>query len=540
MTGESLLLGLALVFPILMLLACLTEAGRRVMPSLIFLAPLPALAAALFAGGSSFALPTPFTMTLALDRPGSILLGVAALLWVAAGFYAPIYWRETTQCTRFAVWWLLTLTGSIGVFIADDMVTFYLLFSLVSLSAYGLIVLDGTSSDKRAGLVYTAFAVLGEAFLLAAFVLLSAATPNGTLVISEAVQALSGSPWRDVTVLLLILGFAIKMGLVPLHVWMPLTYSAAPAPAAAVLSGAAVKAGVIGLIRFLPFGAGMAGWGDLLIVVGLFSAFYGVAIGITQKNPKAVLAYSSISQMGVIATVLGMGLTAGQNVGVETAFYAAHHILAKGGLFLAIGVVAATGPRRLWSVWIPAAILALGMGGLPFTGGALAKLAVKDVLGYGFVGTLSAFSAAGSTLLMLHFLMRLRASASTTPEAVAPRRMVLTWWVVAFAAVALPWILYPTIDGSLAAIFKLGDLWAATWPVLIGAALAFALQRYGNRLPDVPPGDILVLGESSIPAVQGWSDRFERAEAFMRRWPVAGVMLLSLAIVFGAAMLTGR
>ena len=82
---------------------------------------------------------------------------------------------------------------------------------------------------------------------------------------------------------------------------MPLAYTAAPIPAAAVLSGAAVKAGVIGLIRFLPFGAALPGWGEALAWAGFVSAFYGVAIGLTQQDPKTVLAYSSISQMGVIA-----------------------------------------------------------------------------------------------------------------------------------------------------------------------------------------------------------------------------------------------
>jgi hypothetical protein len=83
----------------------------------------------------------------------------------------------------------------------------------------------------------------------------------------------------------LVLGFGTKMGLVPLHVWMPPTYVAAPFPAAAVLSGAAVKAGVIGLVRFLPFGAALPGWGEALAVVGFVSAFFGVAVGLTQRNP---------------------------------------------------------------------------------------------------------------------------------------------------------------------------------------------------------------------------------------------------------------
>jgi multicomponent Na+:H+ antiporter subunit A len=209
------------------------------------------------------------------------------------------------------------------------------------------------------------------------------------------VAALPGSPWRDAALALTIAGFGLKIALVPMHGWMPLAYTAAPIPAATELSGAAVKAGVIGLIRFLPFESALFGWGEALAVLGLFSAFYGVAIGITQQNPKTVLAYSSISQMGVIAAVLGMGLAAAdKGTALDVAFYAAHPVLVKGALFLAIGVAAASSARRLWRVLPLAVVLALSLGGLPLTGGALAKLAVKAPLGDGVVGSLATVSAA--------------------------------------------------------------------------------------------------------------------------------------------------
>src|SRR5271169_665226 len=143
-----------------------------------------------------------------------------------------------------------------------------------------------------------------------AFVFMAAATPGSSLLIRDAVAALPTSPWLHAALALLILGFGLKIGLAPLHVWMPLTYTAAPIPAAAVLSGAAVKAGVI-FIRFMPFENASPGWGVAFAAAGFFSAFYGVAIGITQSNPKTVLAYSSVSQMGLLAAVIGMGLGAG-------------------------------------------------------------------------------------------------------------------------------------------------------------------------------------------------------------------------------------
>ena len=393
----AVLLGLALVVPLAMLLACLAQAGRARMPDWLALAPVPALLAALVAPGASLTLPPGLLrIWLALDVPGAILLGVAALLWIAAAVYAAPWLRQRADAGGFVAWWLLTLAGSIGVFIAADLVGFYLVYSMVSLAAYGLVADDGSVRARRAGAVYVAFAVLGEAFLLMAFVLLAQATPGGSLLIRDAVAALPAAPARDAILALLLLGFGTKIGLVPLHVWMPLAYRAAPIPAAAVMSGAAVKAGIIGLIRFLPPDLALPAWGATLAAFGLLSAFYGVAVGITQPNPRTVLAYSSVSQMGLMGALFGMGLSSGEGgVALAAAVYAAHHVLAKGTLFLSLGVVRGSG-RLGWVSLLVAAILALSLAGLPLTGGAVAKLAVKGPLGFGIVGFLANVSAAGS------------------------------------------------------------------------------------------------------------------------------------------------
>jgi formate hydrogenlyase subunit 3/multisubunit Na+/H+ antiporter MnhD subunit len=330
------------------------------------------------------------------------------------------------------------------------------------------------------------------------------------------------------------------MGAVPAHGWMPLTYAAAPIPAASVLSGAAVKAGVIGLIRFLPLDTAVPGAGETLVALGFFSAFYGVAVGITQANPKAVLAYSSVSQMGVIAAVLGVGLAAGdQGVALDTAFYAATHVLAKGALFLAVGVVAVTAARRLRPTLLLAAVLALGLGGLPLTGGALAKLAVKAPLGDGFAGLLANLSAVGTSLLMLHFLQRLARSAPQSGQPTAPAGLAGPWQVMALASVAVPWLLYPFAGGHLADALTPGALFDALWPVLIGAALALALRRWENRLPHLPAGDIIGAAETAFRASYIVGGAAERADGLLRQWPMAGLSLLAIALVLGAATLFG-
>jgi multicomponent Na+:H+ antiporter subunit A len=540
-TAEALLVG-ALAAPLAMLAACLSRRLREHMPALLAFAPMPALAAALWAHGSAplVLFPPPLRMTLTLDVPSAMLLGAAALLWIIAGADAATYLRGKPNAARFAEWWLLTLSGSLGVFMAADLVSFYLTYSVVSLAAYGLIVHDGTPASWRAGTVYVTLALLGEAFLLMGFVFMAEATSNGSLLIRDAVAALPGSPWRDASLALLILGFGLKIGLVPGHVWMPLAYTAAPTPAAAVLSGAAVKAGVIGLIRFLPFGVAMPAWGEALAAAGMLSAFYGVSVGITQDNPRTVLAYSSVSQMGLLAAVLGMGWAAGDPGAILGAsFSAAHHILVKGALFLAIGVAAAARPR-LWPVLLPAAILALGLGGLPLTGGALVKLAVKSELGKGLVGVLAALSAAGSILLMLHFLRRL-AAAGAASEKAAPAGLTLSWLAMAFAAVAIPWGSYPLADsGTRLDAIRPGTLWAALPPVLLGGVLAVGLWRSRYRLPRVPEGDIVVAAETAVRATAAWGEAIERMDRWLRQWPVASLSLLLLAIILSAAMAAWR
>ena len=540
--GTGLLVA-TLATPLMLLLACLWRRLREGMPALLVLAPLPGLVAAILAiGGTPLAFDQPqLGISLALDVPGAILLGVAAVLWSAAGVYAFTDLRGKTNSTRFAVCWLLTLTGSLGVFIAADLLGFYLFFALVSLPAYGLIVHDDDDhAAQRAGGVYMAFTVLGEAFLLMGFVALAAGEPNGSVQIRDVVAALPQSPCRDAALGFTVAGFALKIGTLPAHGWMPLTYTAAPIPAASVLSGAAVKAGVIGLIRFLPFDTTMPGVGETLVTLGFFSAFYGVAVGITQANPKTVLAYSSVSQMGVIAAVLGMGLVTGdQGAALDTAFYAATHVLAKGALFLAVGVVAVTSARRLRPTLLLAAVLALGLGGLPLTGGALAKLAVKEPLGDGFVAQLANLSAVGTSLLMLHFLQCLMRSAPPSEQPAARPGLAVPWQVMAVASIIVPWLLYPFAGGDIADALTSSALFDALWPVLIGAALALVLRRWQHRLPHLPAGDIVGAAETAFRASYIVGGASERVDGLLRQWPAAGLSLLAIALVLGAATLFG-
>ena len=356
--GSTLLI-VTLVAPLIVLVVFLVPALRGLARTITPLAALPALgAAALAIGGAPFGAELPaLRVSLWLDQPGGLLLAAAALVWLIVSLFALREGQGRPNADRFAISWLLTMAGSLGVFIAADLLTFYLVYALVSVPAYYLVAHDEEPSSLRAGAVYIAFALLGEAVLLIAFVMLAAGEPNGSVQIRDVVAALPHSPWRDAALALIIVGFGMKIALVPLHGWMPLTYTAAPIPAAAVLSGAGVKAGVIGLIRFLPLGAAFPGWGEALVWLGFISAFYGVAIGVTQRDPKTMLAYSSVSQMGVIAAAFGMALaSADQGAATNVAFYAANHVLVKAALFLTVGAVAALDGRARTLALIMAAL----------------------------------------------------------------------------------------------------------------------------------------------------------------------------------------
>ena len=522
----------------LLLLAALAVPGLRARAlGLLWAAPLPALACALFAAGAEpFVVYARVRLMLVLDLPSALLLGGAALLWCAASAYAQAYVAKDSLA-RFAAWWLPTMAGSLGVFVAGDLVGFYLVYALASLPAWGLVIHDRTARAWSAGATYILLTVIGEAALLAAFALLAASSPGATLAIADVLPHLATAPLREVTIALLVLGFGMKAGLVPLHVWLPLAHPAAPMPASAVLSGAIIKAGVIGLIRFLPIEATPSDWGESLAIIGFATAFWGVAVGITQRNPKTVLAYSSVSQMGVVTAAIGMGIAGGiATTPASAAFYALHHVLAKGALFLAVGVAATSGGRARWRVIAPAVVLALGFGGMPLTGGWLAKEAVKAELGAGLVGWLSALSAAGSTLLMLHFARRLAAACAEDMAERPPLPLLAPWLGMAAAALLLPWILFGAAGRSLGAVLTADGLLKALWPVLAGVVLLAALAWAGNRVPEVPGGDIIALGRRALALAAPLGPLLARAENALRAWPAAGLALLALVLALGLAM----
>ena len=95
-------------------------------------------------------------------------------------------------------------------------------------------------------------------------------------------------------------------------------------------------------------------------------------------------------------------------------------------------------------------------------------------------------------------------------------------------------------SGTLLQALAPEELWSSLWPVLIGGVMALGLSRWEDRLPHIPPGDIVVAGEPAVRAALRWEKRIEEADAYLHRWPVASLLLMSLVVILAAAMMTGR
>jgi formate hydrogenlyase subunit 3/multisubunit Na+/H+ antiporter MnhD subunit len=523
-----------ILLPLGMALLLLWTPLRPLIVRALGLAPVPGLLllpAAWDGSYSSFTLQGGWTYV--LDQPGALMLAASTLLWIIGGLAASRWLKRRPDQARFALWWLLTLSGSLGVFVAGDLVSFYALYALASLPGYGLIALSGSNEDQRAGRITLGAALIGEGVILAAFVLLVVSAPGQGLAIAAVMNALPQSPHADIVIALVVIGFGLKIGLVPLHGWMPLSYAAGPLVATAVLSGATSKAGLIGLIRFLPHDAAMPLAGGLILAAGLLSAFYGAVLGLTQSNPRSVLAYSSISQLGQMAAVLGVGLAAGvPGAGTIVAYYAVYHVLVKGGLFLMLGAQGQERKIAAWQLGL-AGFMALGFAGLPLTGGALGKLAFKDVIGSGATGVLFSLAAIGSTVLILHFLRLVWATAG------GPKRDLLSplaWMAVMIAAALLQWTLFAAVTGvSTSYALTPGVLFELAWPIAAGGLVAWGLAAAGTQLPRFSPGDI---GAQFIAVIERQAPRLAilmtRFETQAHQWPVSTLTLAAALILFVA------
>lgn len=450
-----------------------------------------------------------------VDEIARPMLLVAALLYGLA--LAAICWNRERASSALTGFLLISFGGNVGTYLAADVVTFYLSFAMMSFCAFVLVIHYRTAEARRAARVYLVMSVASETAVLAALILIGA---TGARMVAEVPQAVAASPHRDVVITLLLLGFAVKAGTVPLHIWLPLAHPAAPPAASAVLSGAMVKAGMIGMIRFLPLGAvALPQWGTGLLVLALVGAFLAVPIGALQADPKVVLAYSTISQMGFVVAVIGVGLAhpaLARAAALAVVVYAVAHGLVKGALFLGVSVWKHHRGRLVGVLMV---VAALALAGAPLTAGALGKYAAKGAVGdVTFIGApldvVLSLVATGSTLLMLRLARLLwRSEPEPNPGEHSQRGELWAWVALVLSAATVPWLValwwVPQTARPSPNPLEWGDsLWPIALGVLAGAALWWMSRQ--DVLPDwvahpdgsaIPPGDLVVPEEAQLARV---------------------------------------
>jgi len=501
------LLILSLCWPLLTALALLPPASRPLARRLAPWGGLPALLVSALTVADADTGWLLFGGSLGIDETAAVLLPVTAGLWLAAGLFAGYHLPAGHRRDVFFGWFLAAMAGNLLLLTAFDAVIFYLCYTLMSVTAYGLIVHSGEAEARHAGRYYFAMAVIGEVCIVNALMLLASQGSTDFAALRSGLAAGDSS----IAMSLLIVGFGIKAGVFGLHFWLPLAHPVAPAPASAVLSGAMIKAGLVGWLRLFPLGeSAMPGWGALLAVLGILTTVYGVLAGLPQTRPKTILAYSSISQIGLMTVTIALGLIAPSVwplLHAAVLLFIVHHGFTKGALFLGTGLLhEPLRPvlARLVTVVFAAASLALAAG--MYTGGLLAKLALKEAAAgiradwYPLLAPALGVSSVLTALLMLRFLALARPAVDRQARPLSPA-VLLSWLALFGASVAAPWWLAEPVLRATA--LAPAALWDASWPVMLAAGIAASVvgtrrAGLGPRLPAIPPGDLGVALETGL------------------------------------------
>ncbi|OOH82124.1 hydrogenase 4 subunit B [Leptospirillum ferriphilum] len=294
----------------------------------------------------------------ALDPLSGFFLAVLGLVSVPVLLSSIGFFRgDSVRKIRWILFWLPLFLGTMaGVLLADDVLTFLVFWEGMALSSFFLVVTDIEDEGvRKAGFLYLLMAQIGTGLILLSFFLLAkGSSPDGGLfsLAFEDLSRLPVSPGIAGWVFFLsFAGFGAKAGIVPLHVWLPEAHPVAPSPVSALLSGLMLKIALYGLIRV---DLGLLGLSHLqplmgvaVLAFGSLSALFGVLHALVQHDPKRLLAYHSIENIGIILIGFGLFLifrTTGHPVPAAIAFSASlfhvlNHALFKSLLFLGAGTI---------------------------------------------------------------------------------------------------------------------------------------------------------------------------------------------------------
>ncbi len=325
-----------------------------------------------------------------LDGLSALFSLFSALVWLATGIYMYTYMQHEEGTLSFYVFYLITLGAVQGVFLAGNFLTLLVFFETMTVTSFFWVIHRQDRESLRAGYFYLFLGIAAGLCIAGAIALLMIS--GTTLQIGVAATLPANTALVGWAVLLLLSGFGIKAGMVPVHIWLPMAHPVAPSPGSALLSGILIKAGAYGLIRtgqLVNWNMGeLVPWlGTLVVIIGMVTMLLGVALALLQGNAKRLLAYHSVSQMGYIILGIGTALVLKDQgaYGVSGAiFHSLNHALFKSALFLGVGIIfLGTGELDLYKLgglwrkypWTAICMLiaAFGITGTPGLNGFISK-----------------------------------------------------------------------------------------------------------------------------------------------------------------------
>jgi hydrogenase-4 component F len=275
---------------------------------------------------------------------GMLVMSLLSFLFILISFYTIFYMNEVEMSKepQFNACMLLFLSAMSMVAIADHIIILWVAVEATTLMSAPLIFTHRSKASLEATWKYILICSVGIALALLGcfFIVFSMETGGVHVPISfSSLQTVAGklNPiWLKAGFIFIVIGYGTKMGLAPMHTWLPDAHSEAPSPASALLSGALLNCAFLGIYRChkLMYGAGLGDYsGNVLIALGLTSMLVSAVFILNQSDYKRMLAYSSIENMGIIAFGIGIGGLAA----FGAMLHMIHHSLVKSSLFLSSG-----------------------------------------------------------------------------------------------------------------------------------------------------------------------------------------------------------
>ena len=313
---------------------------------------------------------------LLLDPVSALFLVLICVIGAAGACYGREYWSDAHypgSAARGRAWWSAMLLCMGLVVTVSNGLHFLMAWEAFAVSGYFLIMLERRRREVRAaGWLYLAASHAGTLMLFVFFALLAGHTGSWDL------GPMRDAPRSTALFWMMLVGFGLKAGFFPLHIWLPSAHANAPSHVSALMSGVAIKMGVYGIVRFsgwLPMPP-IAGW--VLVTIGALSALIGIVFAFAQTDVKRLLAYCSVENVGIIMVGVGGALLAlsgeepvwGQLALAGALLHVWNHAAFKALLFLGAGsVLHSTGTRemsRLGGLWrsMPWTAAMFGVGAL--------------------------------------------------------------------------------------------------------------------------------------------------------------------------------